>query len=178
MAQKTNDVFMSCIVDDVYKELSITTEERKRIASYLKANSSASNVGKKEDIPYLKCMKLLYTVTSGNYLDLEEFYDEDDVYFTSFLKEILSKITIKTTFEMEIKGIHDWFYSMGRRARSGRTEEYQRQDQLVSHGIKNTEYLNQLGIKMDDNRFIIQQSASIIDQEDRKLFVKSGKKRA
>ena len=181
MENKTKVVF-SCILDDVYKEFSMDLEEVKKTTPHLKTDPNVSKMKRKnEKISYLKSMKLLYTITSGKYLDLEEFYDEEDVYFMTFLKEILSKIKITTTFEMKINDIRDWFYSMGRRARSGRVEEYQRQDQLVSHGIKNTEYLNKLGIKVENHRFIMQPSVSIVDKTtmiENKQFIKNGKKRA
>lgn len=182
MKKKTNGVFMSCIINDVYKEFQIDGKSINTLKTYLKNNfKKARFIEKEENIVYLKCMKLFHVITSSHYLDLEEFYDSKDTQFNMILKEVLTNLTLTPSFEIEKKDIQEWLYCMGRRARSGRLEEYRIQDYLVSGGIRNTDYLDKLEISLIGNHFITQPPADLrehANREEIKSFVKQDKKRA
>lgn len=149
-------------------------EQMRNLKNNLKCEFSSSKALMQEDVTYLKQAKLLYTISSGGYLNLEEFYDSEDSKVNAFLRKVLSKLNLTSSFEMKTEDIQDFFYSMARYARSGRGEEYKRQDELVSNGIKNTEYLEKLGIEIKENQFVIHENTKeeIQKYEDVKQFVK------
>lgn len=172
MGKEPENVFMSCVVGGMYQELKLKKGVREELSIYLKTAQSGNRVDSKA----LKQRKLLHSLIKGEYLSLREFYDDTDEKGNADLKEILSKLSIERFFQIQMSQVPEWFYYLGKYAKRGSSEEYKLQEKMVHEGLENTEYLEKMGIKLLDDRFVSMENSKtgVIDKPV--VYVKTSKK--
>ncbi len=172
MEKVQGNVFMSCVVGGMYQEFKLEEGAIEELSIYLK------NMQKKnsKDGIFLKQIKVLRSLIKGEYLSLEEFYNEEKEIENNYLKEILTKLPIKRFFQLQMSQVPEWFYHLGKYARTGFKEEYLKQEKMFHEGLKNTDYLNKMGIEVVDNQFVCTEDDKTQVIEKPAIYVKNSKK--
>ncbi len=172
MGKGPENVFMSCVVGGVYQEFKLEEGVREELSIYLKNIQNGNSI----DNVSLKKRKVLRNLIEGEYLALSEFYDEKEERENTYLKEILSKLSIKRFFQIQISQVPEWFYYLGKYAKNGSRQEYLEQETLFHKGLENTEYLEKMGIMLIENQFVSieENKTKVIDHSV--VYVKTSKK--
>lgn len=166
------NVFMSCVVGGMYQEFTLEEGTIEELSIYLKNMQKKNN----KDGIFLKQIKLFRSLIKGEYLSLEEFYNEEREKENDYLKEILVKLPIKRFFQIQMSQVPEWFYYLGKYAKNGSKKDYLKQEKLFHEGLKNTEYLNKMGIKVVDNQFVCTEDDKTQVIEKPTIYVKTSKK--
>jgi hypothetical protein len=140
---KIDNIFFSCIIDNTYKEFKIDSNlNKKNIRKFIIESNH-------------NLIKILKIIESGEYLNLKELIDKENIKLYSDLKDILLKLEVSLYFEMNIKDINNWFKAISKYACNGHIEEYTKQENLYLLGVSNTKYLNKIGVSIEDNHFVL-----------------------
>ncbi len=158
MEKVQGNVFMSCVVGGMYQEFKLEEGAIEELSIHLK------NMQKKnsKDGIFLKRIKVLRSLIKGEYLSLEEFYNEEKEIENNYLKEILTKLPIKRFFQLQMSQVPEWFYHLGKYARTGFKEDYLKQEKM--------------GIKIVDNQFVCTENDKTQVIEKPAIYVKNSKK--
>lgn len=181
MRKMESKVFMSCIEGDVYKEFTLDEATIHEVIVYLENGVKDRGIFTQKDmnneeICSLKRTKLMHILTTGKYLSLAEFYSLKDPTFNVLLKKVLSQLKMKPFFQIGMEQVNDWFYCMNRCARCGSVNDYLLQEKLFADGIKNTEYLRKLQMKIVNNQFICAENTDKQNTEKSVMYVKKEKR--
>ncbi len=177
MEKVQSNVFMSCVIGGMYQEFKLEEEAFEKLSICLK-NVQGKNMRNRtdNDSSSLKQVKLLRSLIREEYLSLASFYNEVDEEENNYLKEVLSILSMKRFFQIQMSQVSEWFYYLGKYAKRGSLQDYKLQEKMFYEGLKNTEYLSKLGLQVIDDQFVCTEEKQMPAMDKPVLFVKKAKR--